>query len=269
MELASRAPTKPAHVLFGETRCHSFGPPSSRPDEETRRVGDDHDEDQKGDGEQPQLGVGPQPDEGDGGETGVEDPQPRKQAVPPQAQQHGQDGPDRQGQQPQADEADCRQHRRDASRTHVDGDDEIGLAAMHQASPLPAQEHRDDNDQGRERNRAGERAQSHDHAHGDARGEPRHEVAAEARTRIGRCAGAVSRLVVFAHASLSPLVPRVRRSNGRQRRRTGGRACGTRRSPAPADRDRSRARTHRGTRTRYRPTATGGSSTAAAPRWCG
>ena len=60
-----------------------------------------------------------------------------------------------------------------------------------------------------------------------------HEIAAEARTADRACAGAVSRLVVLAHPIAFRLsARRVRRSIGPRRRRSGGRACGTRRSPA-------------------------------------
>ena len=96
----------------------------------------------------------------------------------------------------------------------------------------------------------------------------RRKVVAEARRPAVLCAVVLPGIVVFAHA-LPILLPAFNRSTARRRRRTCGRAGETRRWPAAAARVRNRASRLPGTRTRCRPTATAGSWTAAARRWCG
>ena len=56
IELATSAPTRPAQVLLGETRGHSFGPAHQPAGEEARGIGGDDDDNDEDDGQQPERG---------------------------------------------------------------------------------------------------------------------------------------------------------------------------------------------------------------------
>ena len=56
LQLAARAPIRPAQVLLGETRGHSFGPPNSRPLMKPAVSAGDDDDDHEHDGQQPKRG---------------------------------------------------------------------------------------------------------------------------------------------------------------------------------------------------------------------